>query len=140
MKTIKTIAFAFALFIAATSASFAQGHSHKPPHGGTLREASGYHIEMVSASGNVNFYVMDASNSLLADKTLSGEVVFESANKTKSTAILKKADNGPLQAELPKKEIFATCTANLMVRGKAVTVSFKNTSESEKDIEHGHKH
>lgn len=90
MKTIKTIAFAFALFISATLASVAQGHSHKPPHRGTLHEVGGYHIEMVSASGIVNFYVMDASNSLLADKTLSGDVIFENANKTKNTAILLK--------------------------------------------------
>jgi hypothetical protein len=140
MKTIKTTFLALVLVISMATVSFSQSHSHKPPHGGTLRESGGYHIEMVSDASTVSFYVMDASNKVLDDKTLSGEVVFENANKTGSKAALKKVDSGALQAELPKKDIFATCTANLMVRGKAVSVDFKNKSASEKDIEHGHKH
>ena len=142
MKTIKSIAFAFTLLIAGTTLSYSQaeGHKHKAPHGGLVQEANGYHIEMVKGIDNISFYVLDAQQKTLSNKTITGTAVFDFFNKTKSTAPLKKGNKNVLLLNLPKANVFTYCTVSVVVKGKTITAKFKNDAVSQADIEHGHQH
>ena len=142
MKTIKSIAFAFTLLIAGTTLSYAQteGHKHKAPHGGLVQEANGYHIEMVKGIDNISFYILDAQQKTLSNKTVSGTAVFDFFNKTKSTSTLAKTKKNAMWVSTPKANVFTYCTVSVVVKGKTITAKFKNDAVSQADIEHGHQH
>ncbi|OJW10441.1 MAG: hypothetical protein BGO53_09675 [Sphingobacteriales bacterium 39-19] len=113
-------------------------HSHDAPHGGTLQEAGGYHIEMVKTKDTLSFYVMDGSNKTIS-KAVTGSLQFEFSNKTKSTTKLVSCKAGGLCTPLPKANIFEYCTATFKVDGKTFSTKFKN-SVSDAQKAHGHEH
>ncbi|TWI79007.1 hypothetical protein IQ13_3398 [Lacibacter cauensis] len=137
MKMIRKAFFSLLVIIAGATAASAQ-HSHKAPHGGTLQEAGGYHIEMVKAKDSLNFYVMNGENKVVS-KVTNAKVEYEFINKTKSTATLSSCKNSSLCTSLPKANIFEFCTITFEVDGKSVSTKFKNTvTDAEK--QHGHQH
>lgn len=142
MKKLKAFSFAFAMLIAGTTVSYAQTaiHKHKAPHGGTVQEADGYHIEMVKGESALSFYVLDAKEKTVSNKAITGTAVFDFFNKTKSTSTLKKGGQNVLVLDIPKANVFTYCTVSLMVNGKTITAKFKNDAVSKEDIEHGHQH
>lgn len=142
MKTIKLITLAFILLIAGTNISYAQSenHTHKAAHGGLVQEADGYHIEMVKGKDSISFYILDAKQKTLSNKTITGTAVFDFFNKTKATSALAKSNKNAMWVNPPKANVFTYCTVSLIVQGKTITAKFKNDAVSQADIDHGHQH
>ena len=97
MKTIKSLALAFILLVAGTTVSYAQAknHSHKSAYGGLVQEADGYHIEMVKGKDSISFYILDALQKTLSNKTVTGTAVFDFFNKTTATLHLLRVRRMP---------------------------------------------
>ena len=140
INKIKSIALALALLVAGTSYAQTESHSHKAAHGGTVQTAGDYHIEMVAGADKISFYLLDAKESTLTNKAVTGTAVFEFINKTKATAPLGKGSKNALMVETPKANVFTFCTVSLVVKGKTVTARFNNDAISQSDIKHGHQH
>lgn len=142
MKKIKTIALAFTLLIAGSATSIAQTktHEHKAVHGGTVKEASGYHVEMVKNETNLSFFLMDGKNKILTNKEISGTATFEFFNKMKATVPLTKNKKSVFSVSIPKANNFAYCTVSFLIKDKNIIATFKNDAVSQADINHGHQH
>ncbi len=144
MKTIKTIVLATSLLIAGATTSFAQehdhGHPHKAPHSGVIQHAGDYQIEMVRDKGVLTFYLLDAKANTLPTKGVTGKGEFEFSNKSKATSSLVSAGANSFKLDVPKANVFTTCTVSMVVNGKTATATFKNTSISDADLKHGHQH
>ncbi len=97
MKTIKSIIPVFILLVAGSTVSAqTESHTHKAVHGGLVQEAAGYHIEMVKGKDSISFYILDAQQETLSNKTVSGTAVFDFFNKS----------NARTNGELNKSAIF----------------------------------
>ncbi len=142
MKAIKSIILALILLVAGSGISYAQteNHTHKAAHGGVVKEADGYHIEMVKGQDSISFYILDAQQKTLSNKTVTGTAVFDFFNKTKATSTLAKNKNDAMWVSTPKANVFTYCTVSLIVQGKTITAKFKNDAVSQSDIDHGHQH
>ncbi|OYZ02122.1 MAG: hypothetical protein B7Y37_03175 [Sphingobacteriia bacterium 28-36-52] len=142
MKTIKSIILVFILLVAGSTVSYAQteNHTHKAPHGGLVQEANGYHIEMVKGKDSISFYLLDAKQKTLSNKTVTGTAVFDFFNKTKSTSTLANTKKNAMWVSTPKANVFTYCTVSVVVQGKTITAKFKNDAVSQSDIDHGHQH
>lgn len=142
MKKIKSITLALTFLVAGSTISYSQteNHTHKSVHGGVVQEAGNYHIEMVKGQDSISFYILDAQQKTLPDKTITGTVVFDFFNKTKATSTLARSKKNALWVNIPKANVFTYCTISLTVQGKTITAKFKNEAVSQADIEHGHEH
>lgn len=142
MKSMKSITLAFIFLVAGATISYAQteSHSHKGTHGGLMQDADGYHIEMVKGKDSITFYILDAQQKTLSNKTVSGTAVFDFFNKTKATSPLAKSKKDAMWVSTPKANVFTYCTVSLIVQGKTITAKFKNDAVSQADIDHGHQH
>ncbi|MBC8047903.1 MAG: hypothetical protein H7Y00_13985 [Fimbriimonadaceae bacterium] len=142
MKKIRSIAIASIIMIAGAASASAQTQSNPPatPHGGMLQAAGDYQIEMVTGETDFTFYLMDGKQKTLSNKEISGTVIFEMLNKTKTSFPLTAAGNNAFVVSMPTESVYAYCTVSLIVNEKPVTASFKNAKLSQKDIDHGHQH
>lgn len=144
MKTIKTFVLATSLLVADVTTSFAQEHGHdhphKAPHSGMVQHAGDYQIEMVRDKGVLTFYLLDAKANTLPTKGVTGKAEFEFSTKAKATSSLTNAGENSFKLDVPKANIFTTCTVSMVVNGKTATAKFKNTSISDADLKHGHQH
>jgi hypothetical protein len=138
MKTTKLIILSFILLMAGT-ASFAQ-FKFKAPHGGFLKKAGSYHIEMVQSESKLTFYLLDAKGKTLSNKSVKGSVLYEFFNKSKATSSLTNDKKNGFIVDIPKASVFTYCTVTLVVKGKNISAKFINDNVSEQDIEHGHQH
>ncbi|MBN8861818.1 MAG: hypothetical protein J0H92_00520 [Sphingobacteriales bacterium] len=140
MKQIRKVGLMFFAIVMTGLASYAQSgnHSHGAPHGGTVQDADGYHIEMVKAKDTLSFYILGADGKAIK-QTATGKVEYELSNKTKTTSTLVAGKGGSLQAGLPKANIVLYCTVTLTVGGKTISSKFKNTV-SQAAQQHGHEH
>jgi hypothetical protein len=138
MKNLKTFALSFILAATSATLSFAQDHHHKSPHGGEVKDAGGYHIEMVKTKTTLNFYLL-GSDEKPSDKKATGKVEFEFSNKTKSTSALTTGEGGSLKVDLPKANIVDFANVTLTVDGKEISAKFKN-AVSDAAKAHGHEH
>ncbi len=142
MKKIKSITLALTFLVAGTTISHAQAkvHTHKAAHGGVVQEAGNYHIEMVKGQDNISFYILDAQQKTLSNKSITGTAVFDFFNNTKSTSTLSRSKKNALWVDIPKANVFTYCTISFVVKGKIITAKFKNNAVSQEDLEHGHQH
>lgn len=146
MKKIKSIVIAATMMVAGTTASFAQekGHSHGSPHGGIVKTAGDYHVEMVMAKGKATFYLLDDKEKSMTNKGITGTVLFQFADKTTATVPLTASGDAAFLATNEKVSTFKSCVVTFKVNGKTVTAKFTEEKAEHKKEEHkesdGHQH
>ena len=143
MKKIKSIAIAVIIMVAGTTTTFAQVAKSTPKtnHGGVIQKTGDYHIEMVKVETKIYFYLLDASKKALANKNVSGTVLFQYAGNTSSTAALTAVGDDGFSAKNDKLDKSISEVVKLKVNGKTITATFKNTTEPvQKEKPHGHSH
>lgn len=125
--------------------TFAQkDHAHASPHGGVVKTAGDYHIEMVMAGDKISFYVLDANEKTLSNKGVTGNVVLQFEDKTTSTEKLT-AEGTEQWKVVPKKKDVMNCIVTFNVNGKSITAKFPHHGKDEKHEGHdghsdSHKH
>ena len=136
MKTnnLKTILMLVAMLIAGTSISFAQHnhehpHTHKAPHGGIVKTAGDYHIEMVvdiqKKEDQVTFYLLDEKEKTIANKDITGTAMFLFDDKTTVTETLVAKGDDHFTVQLKYNKGF-TSVVTLKVKGETVTAKFEH--------------
>src|SRR5215218_2292964 len=92
MKTIKKITFALMLLLVSNVISYAQSEKTLPKasHGGIMKVAGDYFIEILQTKDQIKLFVLDSNKKPLANKKISGSGSFEYFNKSKSTSLIVK--------------------------------------------------
>ncbi|MFC6224914.1 heavy metal-binding domain-containing protein [Hymenobacter artigasi] len=147
MKLFGISLAAAALFALAPMASYAQHshangkadahtapgetHAHVSPHGGVVRSASPYHLELVAQPTELAFYLLGAKMSAVPNKGMSGSVLVQLSTNATVTVALTPAGDDHLVAKLPAGAKVRTAIVTLNTAdGKALTVRFDKLDET----------
>jgi len=110
-------------------------HTHVSPHGGVVRSAGAYHLELVAQPTELAFYLLGANMSAVPTKGLKGSVMVQQTTNATGTLPLALAGNDHLTAKLPTGAKVRTAIVTLTTAdGKTLTVRFDKLDEA-----HGHK-
>lgn len=127
MQKLKSIAFAITMLIGGTAISSAQekAHEHGSPHGGTVKTAGDYHIEMVMAKDKMTIYLLDGKEKAIPNKGVTGKATLQFEDKTSVTVDLSTMGNDGFSITNDKINTFTSCVITFKVNGKTATAKFK---------------
>ena len=114
------------------------GHAQMdmPPHGGVLKDAGKYRVEMtvdlVMMQDRLAFYIFKGNMKPLSGKDVTGSITFLNPDGTSTTTPLVSRGGNHFVAQLENTEPFS-CTVEFVVKGKPVSAVF-----SHKGLGHGH--
>ena len=99
-------------------------HAHRAPHGGTVRTAGQFHIELVQHSDEVHVYLLDAKEATVATAGTTGAVtLLSTANKTSRVALTPTGDY--FVAKMPAGAQLRTAIVSLNSNGKSLSARFE---------------
>ncbi|AMR29498.1 hypothetical protein A0257_21985 [Hymenobacter psoromatis] len=134
MKVLRSFAAAALLLAAAPLVTHAQhaetaageSHAHVAPHGGVVRSAGSYHVELVAQPTTLTFYLLGAKMSAQPNNGMKGSVLVQLTNNKTATLPLKPAGTDQLTATLPAGASVRTAIVTLTpTGGKAITARFE---------------
>ena len=106
-------------------------HAHKSPHGGTVRTAGTYHIELVQQAGAVHVYLLDGKEATVATAGTTGSVMLlTTANKTSTVALTSTGDH--FVAAVPAGTTLRTAIVSLKASGKSLSARFEKLDAAAK--------
>lgn len=99
-------------------------HAHKSPHGGTVRTAGTYHIELVQHPTELHVYLLDAKEVTVAAARTTGSVMLlTNANKTSTVALAPAGDH--FVAAVPVGTTLRTAIVSLKASGQSLSARFE---------------
>ena len=105
-------------------------HAHVAPHGGVVRSASPYHMELVPQAASLDIYLLGAKMSAVPNQGTTGSVMVQLANNTTSTVPLALAGDDHFSAKLPTGAKVRTAIVTLNAAGKTINVRFDKLDEA----------
>jgi hypothetical protein len=107
-------------------------HAHKSPHGGTVRTAGKYHIELVQHANEVHVYLLDGKeNALPVNRTTGSVMLLSTTNKT-STVRLTPVGEDHLVAQLPAGVTLRTAIVSVKANGSSLSARFEKLDAAAK--------
>ena len=105
-------------------------HAHVAPHGGVVRSASPYHMELVQQAASVGIYLLGAKMSAVPNKGTTGTVMVQTADNKTSSLTLAPAGDDHFSAQLPAGAKLRTAIVTLNADGKTINVRFDKLEEA----------
>lgn len=105
-------------------------HAHVAPHGGVVRSASPYHMELVQHSDELHIYLLGAKMSAVPNKGTTGTVMVQTADNKMSTVTLAPAGDDHFSAKLPAGAKVRTAIVTLNADGKTINTRFDKLDET----------
>ena len=99
-------------------------HAHVAPHGGVVRSASPYHMELVPQAGELHIYLLAAKMAPVPNKSLSGTVMVQTTDNKTTTLTLVAGGDDHLVAKLPAGAKVRTAIVSLKADGKVINTRF----------------
>lgn len=104
-------------------------HSHKAHHGGTVKTAGDYHIELVEEAGKFRVYLLDNRERAISLKGVTGLAIFRNGDVTTGTQRLTPM--GETHFEIPLKgQAFSAIIINFKINGQSVIAKFDKDSRN----------
>jgi hypothetical protein len=104
-------------------------HTHQSPHGGTVKSAGDYHIELVEESGKFRVYLLDNRERAIRLKGVTGMAIFRNGDVTTGTQRLTPV--GDSHFEIPLKgQPFSAIIINFKINGQSVIAKFDKDNKS----------
>lgn len=101
-----------------------ESHAHRAPHGGTVRTAGQFHIELVQQADEVQVYLLDGKEATVATQGTTGAVtLLTTANKTSRVTLTPTDDH--FVAPLPAGTQLRTAIVSLNSNGKSLGARFE---------------
>lgn len=101
--------------------------SHQPPHGGQIKEAGKYHIEMLVnmllKQDKITLYVLKSNLKPVANEGITGTITIKYKDGTTVTDTLFPREDDYFVAPLKKTEPL-TCIVKFQIKGKTVSAFF----------------
>ena len=99
-------------------------HAHKSPHGGIVRTAGAYHIELVQHPVELLVYLLDGKEATVtAARTTGSVMLFGTDNKTTTVALTSTGDH--FVVALPAGTTLRTAIVSLNASGKSLSARFE---------------
>ncbi|AMR29350.1 hypothetical protein A0257_21120 [Hymenobacter psoromatis] len=99
-------------------------HAHVAPHGGVVRSAGAYHLELLMQATSLDVYLLGAKMSAVPNRGTTGSVLVQLANNTTATLPLVPAGADHFSAKLPTGAKVRTAIVTLNASGKTVNARF----------------
>lgn len=105
--------------------SAGETHAHKSPHGGTVRTAGKYHIELVQHGGELHVYLLDGKENALSVNRSTGTVMLLSTTGKTSTVRLAPVGEDHLVVALPAGLALRTAIVSVKANGSSLSARFE---------------
>lgn len=142
-KTMKKITILMAVMLIASFTTFAQhsggDHKHGSPHGGTVKSAGDFHIEVSVKDGMVMAYLLDGKEKAMKNKGVSATAVIQMADGQTSSITLIPSGNEGFMYTLDKAKKYNKAIVTFTTGGKTASASFDLTAKA-KPAADGHNH
>ena len=99
-------------------------HAHVAPHGGVVRSASPYHMELVQHANELHISLLAAKMAPVPNKSLAGTVMVQTTDNKTTTVTLVAGGDDHLVAKLPAGAKVRTAIVSLQADGKAINTRF----------------
>jgi hypothetical protein len=140
---MKKITILMAMMLIASFATFAQhgngDHKHGSPHGGTVKSAGDFHIEVSIKDGMVMAYLLDGKEKAMKNTGVTGTAIIQTANGQTSNITLIPNGNEGFMYTLDKAKKYNKAIVTFTSGGKTASASFDLT-EKPKPAADGHDH
>jgi hypothetical protein len=104
-------------------------HSHQAHHGGTVKSAGDYHIELVEESGKFRVYLLDSRERAIDLQGVTGLAIFRNGDVTTGTQRLTPI--GGAYFEIPLKgQPYSAIIINFKVNGQSAIAKFDKDNRS----------
>ncbi|WP_185816777.1 heavy metal-binding domain-containing protein [Hymenobacter metallilatus] len=97
-------------------------HAHSAPHGGIVRTAGKYHVELVVKAGQMTVYLLDGQEKTQPTTGLTGTAMVQQGGKTTSVALTPAADQ--LRGTLPAGATPTTAIITLRRGSETINARF----------------
>ncbi|MCC3160219.1 hypothetical protein LJ737_23485 [Hymenobacter sp. 15J16-1T3B] len=98
-------------------------HAHTAPHGGIVRTAGKYHVELVLQGGQMTVYLLDGKEQTQANKGLTGTAMVQQGGKTTTVPLAAYGDD-QLRGALPAGATPTTAIITLRRGGETISARF----------------
>lgn len=116
-------------------------HKHGSPHGGTVKSAGAFHIEVSVKDGMVMAYLLDANEKAMKNKGVTGTAVIQMADGKTSTITLTPSGKEGFMYTLDKAKKYNKAIVTFATGGKTASASFDLMSKVKPAADgHDHKH
>ncbi|MCB2379209.1 hypothetical protein LGH70_16540 [Hymenobacter sp. BT635] len=106
-------------------------HAHKSPHGGIVRTAGKYHVELVPQAGQVLVYLLDANENVLPPNRATGTaMLLSTAGKTTTVKLTPTGDH--FVATVPAGTTLRTAIVSLKANGSSLSARFEKLDAAPK--------
>ncbi|MGV3588492.1 MAG: hypothetical protein ACO1OF_15915 [Adhaeribacter sp.] len=102
-------------------------HAHKANHGGTVKSAGDYHIELVDRKDQYYIYLLDASEHAVSLKGVTGLAILRDGDRTVHTQTLTPTFNTHFVLQT-KGVAHSAVIINFMVNNQNITAKFEKGS------------
>lgn len=102
-------------------------HKHTAPHGGTVKTAGNYHLELVQKGGTMTVYLLNAGEKTMPVTGATATAMLQTTTGQVSTLKLTPAGNQQLVATLDNTKTFRKAVVNVAFGGKSASASFDLT-------------
>lgn len=132
-----------AVMMMTSFATFAQqsggDHKHGSPHGGTVKSAGDFHIEISVKDGMIMAYLLDANEKAMKNTGVAGTAVIQMADGKTSTITLIPNGSEGFMYTLDKAKKYNKAIVTFTTGGKTASASFELKAK-EKPAADGHNH
>lgn len=140
---MKKVIMAMTVMLFASYASFAQyssgDHKHGSPHGGTVKSAGDFHIELTVKDGMVMAYLLDGKEKTMANAGVTATAVIQMADGQTSNITLIPSGKDGFMYTLDKIKKYNKAIVTFVNAGKTASASFDLTAKA-KPAADGHNH
>ncbi|AHJ96849.1 heavy metal-binding domain-containing protein [Hymenobacter swuensis] len=106
-------------------------HAHQSPHGGIVRTAGKYHLELVQQAGQLHVYLLDGNEKALPVAGATGTaMLLSTTGKTTSVKLTPTGDH--LLAAMPAGTTLRTAIVSLKANGSSLSARFEKLDAAAK--------
>ncbi len=131
------------VMLIATFTTFAQqsggDHKHGSPHGGTVKTAGDFHIEVTVKDGMLMAYLLDANEKAMKNTGVKGTALIQTADGQTSTNPLIPSGTEGFMYTLDKAKKYNKAIVTFTTGDKTASASFDLTANA-KPAADGHNH
>ena len=111
----------------------AGGHKHTSPHGGVVKTAGNYHLELLQKNGVLTVYLLDANEKPMSVAGATATALLQAADGKVTTVKLPLTARQQFVTTLDKTKAFRKAIINVAINGQSVSASFDLTSAGRGD-------
>lgn len=140
MKKLTVLSVVMLFAFTTTFAQHSGGdHKHGSPHGGTVKSAGDFHIEVNFKDGMVMAYLLDAKEKALANTSVTATAVIQMADGQTSNVTLAPSGKEAFMYMLDKTKKYNKAIVTFVSGSKTASATFELIAPVKK-AEDGHTH